>query len=59
MVCVIGDGASWIWNIADGHFYRATQIVDLYHARAHYWNVARAVFGDSKKKLNRWTEQPA
>jgi hypothetical protein len=56
MLCVIGDGAPWIWNIADEHFYRATQIVDLYHAREHYWKVARAVFGDSKK-LNRWTEQ--
>lgn len=56
MLSVIGDGAPWIWNIADEHFYRATQIVDLYHAREHYWKVARAVFGDSKK-LNRWTEQ--
>ena len=57
MVCVIGDGAPWIWNIADEHFYGATQIIDLYHAREHYWDAARAVFGDNKKKLDRWTEQ--
>jgi len=29
---VIGDGAIWIWNIADEHFPTAIQIVDLYHA---------------------------
>jgi hypothetical protein len=27
-VCVLGDGAAWIWNLADEHFYGATQIVD-------------------------------
>lgn len=56
-ICVIGDGAPWIWNIADEHFYGAIQIVDLYHAREHYWNVAKAVFGDDKKKLDAWTER--
>lgn len=57
MVCVIGDGAPWIWNIADEHLYGATQIIDLYHAREHYWNVARIVFGNNKKKLAHWTKQ--
>jgi hypothetical protein len=37
---VIGDGAIWIWNLADQHFPGAIQIVDLYHARQHLWNVA-------------------
>lgn len=32
---VLGDGAPWIWNLADLHFPTATQIVDLYHAREH------------------------
>ena len=27
-----GDGAVWIWNIADQHFPGAVQMVDLYHA---------------------------
>ncbi len=31
---VLGDGAPWIWNLASKHFPTATQIVDLYHARA-------------------------
>jgi hypothetical protein len=54
---VIGDGAPWIWNIADEQFYGATQIVDLFHAREHYWNVAKACFGQNKDKLYQWTEE--
>lgn len=56
-VCVLGDGASWIWNIADEHFYGATQIVDLYHAREHYWKVAKACFGPKDERLHSWTEE--
>jgi hypothetical protein len=41
---VIGDGAEWIWNIADQHFPGAIQIVDLYHARQHLWELARKLF---------------
>jgi len=37
---VIGDGAPWIWNLADEHFPGALQIVDLYHARQHLWALA-------------------
>ncbi len=32
---VIGDGAKWIWAIADERLPHATQIVDYYHAREH------------------------
>ena len=27
---VLGDGAAWIWNIADEHFPGAVQIVDVF-----------------------------
>jgi hypothetical protein len=37
---VLGDGAVWIWNLADQHFPGAMQIVDLYHAREHLWKIA-------------------
>jgi len=55
-VCVIGDGALWIWNIADEQFYGACQIVDLYHAREHYWAVAKACF-KSKEEQKQWAEE--
>jgi hypothetical protein len=38
---VMGDGAEWIWNLADQYFPGAVQIVDLYHARQHLWDFAR------------------
>lgn len=41
---VIGDGAEWIWNLAHEHFPGAVQIVDLYHARQHLWELARKLF---------------
>jgi hypothetical protein len=52
---VMGDGAEWIWNLADQHFPGAVQIVDLYHARQHLWELARKLFlpGDEAKQ-KRW-----
>ena len=38
---VIADGAEWIWNIAEQHLPCAVQIVDLFHARQHPWEVTR------------------
>ena len=32
----MGDGAEWIWNLADLHFPGTIQIVDLYHARQNH-----------------------
>jgi len=57
LVSVIGDGSPWIWNIAEEHFYGATQIIDLYHAREHYWNVAHVVFGFDQVMLDSWADQ--
>ena len=56
-VCVLGDGAPWIWNIADEQFYGAVQIIDLFHAREHYWNVAKACFGQDKEKMHQWAAE--
>lgn len=54
---LIADGAPWIWNIADEQFYGAIQIIDLYHAREHYWNVARVMFGSDKGEIGAWTDK--
>src|SRR5580693_623385 len=47
---VMGDGAEWIWNIAELHFPGAIQIVDLYHARQHLWYVARKLYPNDEAK---------
>ncbi len=52
--CVIGDGAPWIWNIVSDHFWDAIQIVDLYHAREHYWACARVFFATDEQRQRVW-----
>jgi len=53
-VIILGDGAKWIWGIADEHFHGAIQIVDLYHAREHLAKVAKLVYGVKNKKSDEW-----
>ncbi len=52
---VIADGALWIWNLADQHFPGAVQIVDLYHARQHLWELSAPLFPDDDQARRRWT----
>jgi len=56
-IVVLGDGAQWIWNIADECFPGAVQIIDLYHAREHYWDVGKALMDHDKEKLHTWAEE--
>jgi hypothetical protein len=51
---VIGDGAEWIWNIADDHFPGAIQIVDIFHARQHLWDVARKLYPGQEAEQKLW-----
>ncbi len=51
---VMGDGAEWIWNLAGQYFPGATQIVDLFHARQHLWDLARKLHPNDESGQNRW-----
>ena len=51
---MIGDGAPWIWNLAQQHFPGAIQIVDLFHAREHLWELAAKLFPHSDPDKKRW-----
>ncbi len=51
---VMGDGAEWIWNLAALHFPGATEIVDLYHARQHLWDLARRLYPNDQEKQKGW-----
>ncbi len=50
----IGDGSEWIWNLADLHFPGAIQIVDLFHARQHLWDVARLLHPGQDARQKQW-----
>jgi Uncharacterised protein family (UPF0236) len=51
---VIGDGAEWIWALVAEHFPDAIEIVDLYHARQHLWEVARQLYPHEEIKQKAW-----
>jgi hypothetical protein len=51
---VLGDGAEWIWNLADLHFPGAIQIVDLFHARQHLWALARLLYPGHDAQQRQW-----
>jgi hypothetical protein len=51
---VMGDGAEWIWNLAEPYFPGAIQIVDLFHARQHLWELARKLYPNGQVKQKAW-----
>jgi hypothetical protein len=51
---VLGDGAVWIWNLAAQHFPGAIQIVDLFHARQHLWELSAKLFPNHERGRQRW-----
>jgi len=54
---VLGDGALWIWNLADELFSGAIQIVDLFHAKQHLSDVAKAIYGPANALGQQWAHQ--
>jgi len=48
-VVVIGDGAKWIWNLANDNFPNAVQIIDLYHAKEHVYDVLSTIITDKSE----------
>jgi hypothetical protein len=42
---VLGDGAEWIWNLAERRFSGASQCLDFWHGAGHLGDGAKAVFG--------------
>lgn len=55
-VVVLGDGAVWIWKLAEEHFPGAVQILDFHHARQWVRKVAHAVWGEGSAKAEGWAE---
>jgi hypothetical protein len=52
---VLGDGAPWIWNLAQARFPEATLCLDFYHAGEHVWAAGRAHLGEASLELADWT----
>lgn len=54
---VLGDGAPWIWNIAEDQFPEAVQIVDRFHAKQHLSDLAKALYGPTAPRAAPWAER--
>ena len=54
---VLGDGANWIWNLAGEQFPDAIEIVDVYHAKQHLSDAAKALHGAGTDEADAWARQ--
>jgi hypothetical protein len=54
-LCVICDGASWIWEHIQALFPSARQVLDYYHCSDYLHRMAKAQYGDSQQ-AHEWVE---
>jgi len=54
---VLGDGAPWIWNIAEDQFSEAVQIVDRFHAKQHLSELGKALYGLTAPRAFQWADR--
>lgn len=54
---VLGDGAPWIWNLAQELFPGATEIVDRFHVKQHLSEVAKALYPSDPGRAQQWAER--
>jgi len=52
---ILGDGAPWIWNLADLHLPGVPQLLDFYHAAEHLFATAELLW--STVKASRWWQR--
>jgi hypothetical protein len=55
-ICVIGDGAPWIWNRIKEVYPNAKKVLDHYHCSEYLHDVANAQFGKNSQEAREWVE---
>lgn len=55
-VCLIGDGASWLWKAMQEAFPKAREVLDYYHCSEHIHALAQAQYADEPHKALLWVE---
>jgi hypothetical protein len=55
-LCVIADGAPWIWKQVQRLFPSAVEILDYYHCCEHLHKVATLQYGDHPERQQTWDE---
>lgn len=53
---VIGDGAHWIWEMAQEQFPDSVEILDFFHLSEYVWAVAKAAYPYQEQKQKNWVD---
>ena len=54
---ILGDGAAWIWQVADSHFPGVRQTLDYDHLSAHLYAFANLQYPSNPTGAKAWVEQ--
>jgi hypothetical protein len=55
-LCVVADGAPWIWKRIQTLFPTAQEVLDYYHCSQYIHRIAEAQYGDRPTKALEWVE---
>jgi hypothetical protein len=55
-LCVVADGASWIWNVIKELFPTARQVLDFYHCSEYLHAVSAAQYGKGTEQAVEWVQ---
>jgi hypothetical protein len=54
---ILGDGAPWIWSVADAHFPGVRQTLDYYHLSEHLYVFAQLLYPNNFAGAKAWVDQ--
>jgi hypothetical protein len=54
-LCVVGDGAKWIWKTVKEIFPKAVEVLDYYHVSEHLYKAAEALYCNPES-VQEWAE---
>ena len=55
-ICLLGDGAHWLWDSMTKAFPQGRQILDYYHCSEYIHKVAELQFADDPNRALHWVE---
>jgi hypothetical protein len=56
---VLGDGATWLWNIAKHDYPDAAHQVDGYHGKQHLYAAAEMIYSNQPDQAHAWVDRQA
>lgn len=54
---ILGDGAPWIWKVADAYFPGVRQTLDDYHLSEHLYSFAHLLYPNNPTGAKAWVDQ--